>query len=62
MNVSLFLTGVIIFAVGIIANNLQATIFMTLVGLGFMAAGLGKDACEDLYYSLKSIFEDLIRP
>jgi hypothetical protein len=60
MDISLFLTGVILFAVGLVANDVQATIFMMAIGLGCMAAGLGREVCEDLYDTFKSIFEDLI--
>jgi len=30
------------------------------IGLVFMAAGLGKDACEELLEDFKSIFDGLI--
>ena len=60
MDRDLFITGGILFVIGLVAGNLQATVFMMGLGLVFMAGGLGKDICEDLYDFFKSIFEDLI--
>ncbi len=60
MNKDYFIMGGILFVIGLISGNLQATVLMMGLGLVFMAAGLGKDACEDLYNSFKSIFESLL--
>ena len=60
MNKDYFIMGGILFVIGLISGNLQATVLMMGLGLVFMAAGLGKDACEHLYDSFKSIFESLL--
>jgi len=58
-----FLAGVFLFVIGLVAlyqRSFEATILMMGLGLGFMAVALGKDFCEDLYESFKSIFEDIL--
>ena len=62
MDKNLCITGVIFFAIGMLAflqGNLQTAFFMMVMGLGFMAVGLGKDAFEELYETFKSMFEAL---
>jgi hypothetical protein len=62
VNKESFTLGGILFVIGLISGNLQAAVLTMGMGLVFMAVGLGKDACEELYEFFRSIFETLLEP
>jgi ABC-type uncharacterized transport system permease subunit len=59
VNKDLFIIGGILFVIGLVTGDWQAKIFMTGIGLVFMAAGLGTEACEELFDDFRSIFDNL---
>jgi len=58
-----FALGGILFVLGLVAFaewKFQATLFLTGLGVVFMAVGLGKEACQYVFESFLSFFEDLL--
>jgi len=60
MNNDEFGLGGILFVIGLIAGNFQATLFLCGLGVVFMAMGLGTDACTEVFESFFKFFEDLM--
>lgn len=58
-----FALGGILFVLGLVTlteGSFQATLFLTGLGVVFMAVGLGKEACQDVFEIFKSFFEELL--
>lgn len=56
------LAGVACFAIGLVVfmqANFEESVFMMVLGLGFIAVGLGKEYVEELFETFKSIFEEI---
>ena len=56
------LVGVACFAIGLVAfieGNFGASVFMMVLGLGFIAVGLGKEYVKELFETFKAIFEGM---
>ena len=63
MDKGMFLIGGILCVLGLVslcAMELEATVLLNGLGLVFMAIGLGVDACQELFESFLSFFEDII--
>jgi hypothetical protein len=59
MNVDDFIGGVALFAFGLVAlleKNFEGAIFLMALGLGFMAAGLGRRESTSLFKFFFGIF------
>lgn len=63
MDKETFALGGILFVIGLVAFTelkIQETVFLMGLGLVFMAVGLGVKACEELFESFLSFFNDLL--
>jgi len=59
LNADTFLSGVTLFAIGLVAlidKNFEGAIFLMALGLGFVAAGLGKRESTSLFKLFVGIF------
>ena len=64
VNKETFMTGGILFVIGLVAlmqESYDASLFMTGIGIVFMATGLGIRACKELFDYFLSIFKVLFK-